>query len=298
MELLNQGTYGCIYRPGITCNAKHQSPKYTTKIHAKGDTGSNESTIGKLIRTKIPNYQNYFSPVLETCDVNLAKVAKDDIDQCEFIHKDMITGKSMKYESSKLKYIEGVTLDDYLAKHNTPSYAEHLFKSLSTSVKKLASNNIVHFDLKENNVIVKKNGKPIIIDFGISINMNDLDTPLNQLFYAYAPEYAPWSPEIHIISYYVHHPTIKKVTKSKIIEIMEQTAQIPYINVSERYLYWANKLNGKTCAYAMKELLKTYKTWDLYAVATMIAQSMTKHGIEPSPKLLRELSESMDSEAM
>jgi hypothetical protein len=35
MELLDQGTYGCIYKPGITCDAKPQSPKYTTKIHAK-----------------------------------------------------------------------------------------------------------------------------------------------------------------------------------------------------------------------------------------------------------------------
>lgn len=289
MELINQGTFGCIYKPGITCNAKPQSPKYTTKIHAKGDTGSNESMIGKTIRTKIPNYQNYFSPVLETCDVNLAKVAKDDIDQCEFIHKDILSHEPLQYESSKIKYIEGTTLDSYLSTHRKPEIAEHLFKALSNSVKKLNLINIVHFDLKENNVIVKKNGTPIIIDFGISINMNDLDKPMSDIFYAYAPSYTAWCPEIHIISYYVNHPTTKKVTESKIMEIADKSEEVPFIDVKAKYAKIAHQMHGKTNGQLIKELLKTYKTWDQQAVATMIAQAMHKYDIEPSPQLLQKM---------
>ena len=289
MELLNQGTYGCIYKPGITCDTKPQSPKYTTKIHAKGTTGSNESTIGEIIRTKIPNYQNYFSPVLETCRVNLAKVDKEDIDQCEFIHRDMITSKPLDYESSKIKYIEGQTLDKYISTHRKSAIIEHLFKALLNSVKKLATHNIVHFDLKENNVIVKKNGTPIIIDFGISINMNDLSQPLSEIFYAYAPDYPAWSPEIHIISYYVNHPTTKRVTKSKILEIMRESAEIPYLDTNAKYETIATKMDGKTSAQLIKELLKTYKSWDPYAIVTMIAQSMHKYNIEPSLSLLNKM---------
>jgi serine/threonine protein kinase len=276
MELLNQGTYGCIYKPGITCNIKPQSPKYTTKIHVKNassrSVSSNEAAIGEIIRTKIPNYQHYYSPVLETCPVNLAKVAKDDIDQCEFIHKDILTGKPLEYIASKLKYIEGVTLDEYVSKHPTPEIVEHLHKALMNSVKKLASIGIVHFDIKENNVIVKNNGTPIIIDFGIAINMNDPDRPMNEIFYAYAPTYEPWCPEIHIISYYVQHPQIKKVTKAKIMDILENRQD----SNSQDY---ADKYDGKTSAYVIKELLKTYKMWDQYAVEKMMTEVSRKYGI-------------------
>lgn len=278
MELLNQGTYGCIYKPGITCSAKPQSPKYTTKIHVKNassrSVSSNEAAIGEIIRTKIPNYQHYFSPVLETCPVNLAKVAKDDIDQCEFIHKDILTGKPLEYIASKLKYIEGVTLDEYVSKHPTPEIVEHLTKALTNSVKKLASIGIVHFDIKENNVIVKNNGTPIIIDFGIAINMNDPDRPMNEIFYAYAPTYEPWCPEIHIISYYVQHPQTKKVTKAKIMEIFQDSNRQD--SNSQDY---ANKYDGKTSAYVIKELLKTYKMWDQYAVEKMMTEVSQKYGI-------------------
>ena len=289
MDLLNQGTYGCIYRPGVTCESKPLSPKYTTKIHAKGDTGSNESIIGKIIRTKIPNFQNYFSPVLETCTVNLAKVAKDDIDQCEFIHNDILSNEPLEYESSKLKYIEGATLDSYISTHKKPAIVEHLFKSLINSVEKLNSVGIVHYDLKENNVIVKKNGAPIIIDFGISIDMNNLDRQLSDIFYAYEPTYSAWCPEIHVISYYVKHPTIKKVTYSKIMEIADNTNEIPFIDTRAKYEAIAQKMNGKSNAYLIKELLKTYKTWDQQAIATMIAQAMHKYDIEPSAQLLQKM---------
>lgn len=289
MELLDQGTYGCIYKPGITCDAKPQSPKYTTKIHAKGPTGSNESNIGEIIRNKIPNYQNYFSPVLESCVVNLAKVDKEDIDQCEFIHSDIISRKPLEYMSSKIKYVEGVTFNKYIESHNKLSIVEHLFKYLLTSVKKLANNNIVHFDIKENNVVVKKNGTPILIDFGISINMNDLDKPLSDIFYAYAPHYATWCPEIHIISYYVNHPSTKKVTKSTIMEIMRNSATIPYLETKDKYIKIATNMEGKSSAQMIKELLKTYKSWDQYSIVTMIAQSMHANNIEPSPQLLNKM---------
>ena len=294
MELLNQGTYGCIYNPGITCNAKPQSPKFTTKIHATKKSGSNEATIGELVRTKIPRYQNYFSPVLETCPVNLAKVNKDDVDQCEFIHKDILSNKSLTYQSSKLKYIEGTTLSDFLATHPTSIIAEHLLKVLLTSVKKLATIGIVHYDLKENNVIVKKNGTPIIIDFGISLNMNDLDGSLTDMFYAYAPDYTPWCPEIHIICYFVNHPNVKKATYKKFEEIMDKSSQIPYIDTQSKYQKLAKKLDGMSSTQIIKELLKTYKTWDTYAVAIMIAQAMQQNNIEPSPKLLEKLRELTD----
>lgn len=265
--LIDQGTYGCIYRPGLTCDLKPQSEKFTTKIHAKGEyVSENEAHIGEMIRTKIPRFHNYFSPVLETCDVNLAKVNKDDIDQCEFIDKDIMSRKPLTYKSSKLKYIEGTTLDKYIKEHPSKQVRDHLHKALSISVKKLAAIGIVHFDIKENNVIVKPNGMPILIDFGISIDMNNPDKPMNQLFYTYAPKYDPWCLEIHIISYYVKHPNVKKVTKAKIMEIANESNEQNLVKAEQI----ANKYDGEQTKTIIRDLLKTYDTWDQYAVDTMM----------------------------
>ena len=86
-HLLGQGTYGCVYHPGINCNHKPLNAKYVTKIHSSEEkTIQNEIAISKKIQT-ITNYELYFSPILENCDVNLAKVDKEEVEKCDFVKK-------------------------------------------------------------------------------------------------------------------------------------------------------------------------------------------------------------------
>ena len=81
------------------------------------------------------------------------------------------------------------------------------FKNLASSLGKLADIDVVHHDLKLDNILIgSRDGLPIIIDFGISLNMKNIsetDERLNDFFYVHAPDYYPWSLDIHIINYIV-----------------------------------------------------------------------------------------------
>jgi len=50
--LLAQGTFGCVYHPGMTCNYEPLDAKYITKIHASNEkTAQNEIAISKKVQT-------------------------------------------------------------------------------------------------------------------------------------------------------------------------------------------------------------------------------------------------------
>ena len=84
----------------------------------------------------------------------------------------------------------------------------------------LSDNNIVHYDLKNDNILydsVKQ--QPIIIDFGLSINMkpilkicskkksdftNSELKLLREKFYVFAPDYYLWCLDIHFISFFLN----------------------------------------------------------------------------------------------
>ena len=54
--------------------------------------------------------------------------------------------------------------------------------------------------MKGSNIFIVKKKIPLVIDFGLSINMNDIDKlNLNEVFYTYAPQYYVWPLEVHYL---------------------------------------------------------------------------------------------------
>ena len=192
-RLISEGTYGCIFNPGFTCNynssigsKRKEHPldkKFATKVHSNVNSSivRNEILISAKIRDHIPNFDTFFSPVLDTCKVHLAKV---DADKCKIV-KDK---KPTQFISTKMKYVEGLTLYKHVeqmsnrVKVQTKRYAEvmTLYKKICLALAELRRINVVHFDLKDNNIIVTKSGSPIIIDFGISIDMEQILEAMGQ----------------------------------------------------------------------------------------------------------------------
>jgi serine/threonine protein kinase len=172
----NSGTFGCIYHPGIPCNPNETvGAEYATKIHSNTNQSIvlNEIAISNKIKENIPNYADYFSPVLEACKVNLANV---DAGKCKFIKNKT----PVQFVSTKMKFINGQALLKHVKqltnKIETKTYKEvvTLYDKLCLAVEKLSQIHVVHFDLKSDNIIVTKSGTPIIIDFGISMDMDNV----------------------------------------------------------------------------------------------------------------------------
>jgi serine/threonine protein kinase len=321
--LLAQGTFGCVYHPGMTCNHEPLDAKYITKIHASNErTAQNEIAISKKVQT-IPNYELYFSPILENCEVNLAKVNREEVEKCNFIKDDIHRKddigidigkdqkKPMTYMSTKIRFIEGNSLLEYVQEKketNKPatmySLVLSLYNKLCKSVKKLAEKEIVHFDLRENNMIVSKKGEPIIIDFGISVDFEKKNTKKNFLkntFYAYTTKYKPWCIEIVLICFIVQEK-LTQLTSDKIMEIFDEVmehndfANKPWLkdHFPKYREHFKKHISTKSPEHLLEYLLSTYKRWDLYSVTVLFIQMLEKIGQEPKePELIKEIMEKL-----
>lgn len=202
-KLLNEGGFGCIFKPSlkmknnmiVTDNEidnkienerkrtkKYVKKQYISKIQVYDEFTENEYKISKKI-TKIKNYKSYFAPVInEIKNVELAQLKNvEDIRDCDVIQKH----KREDFLILKVPFVGQNDLIDYfIQQKNKNSYTNdiiYFFSYLQDSIHKLVQNKIVHFDLKGNNVMIDDLLKiPIIIDFGISIDINQLENEWNK----------------------------------------------------------------------------------------------------------------------
>ncbi|MBR6785515.1 MAG: serine/threonine protein kinase [Clostridia bacterium] len=78
--------------------------------------------------------------------------------------KEIIGGRTVVEE-----YVEGVTLEKLLSNGNlTEKQAKRIFKDVLEALDELHKHGIVHRDVKPSNIIIKPDGRAVLIDFGIS----------------------------------------------------------------------------------------------------------------------------------
>jgi serine/threonine protein kinase len=198
IRLINKGSYGCIYYPGIKCNSQEpESKEYVTKIQPQSeDVGSaNEMKISKEIVAKIPNYERFFAPITDSCNINIAIADPATIlhyKKCDPVIDAVKQGKTQLL-SNKVRYLGKTTLGKYvdvnakkaaLSKSKTPpKLISHLCKYffyLAESIEKLVEIRIIHNDIKDNNIMIQPKTKyPIIIDFGQGLQIPEDATKMN-----------------------------------------------------------------------------------------------------------------------
>ena len=295
-KLINQGSYGCVYHPSLLCSGRPSSNnKLVSKLQARSWSTTNEIEIGKIIM-EIENYHLYFLPVTQSCDIDISSVDNNLISNCKVVNKHKKRSQS-EFVLTKMKYLENISFIKYLQSSNTtPRYAlfkiMQSYKSLATGLKILNDNEIVHHDLNHGNILFDATtGIPIIIDFGLAINMADF-TPdnkalLNEHFFVDAPDYWPWSLDVHIINYIVQRPNANdnandtasdniEIDYDELINIANKWVDaLPIIPLFSRqfkdqfvekcYAY-LEQFIGKTHDEAFSILMQHYKTWDNYAL--------------------------------
>lgn len=308
-DLISQGSYGCIFRPGFTCKGSPTKKGYITKIQKIASTSKKETKLGKKIK-KIDNYKDYFAPILKTCEVSLAKMEEDKLKKCEFINED----DTMEYESNKLRYVGKDTLSKYILNtvdRNPKQLIRILvdtYKNLLVGFDKLNAAGIVHMDVKENNIMIDDNTKnPIIIDFGLSSEIKDLDkNDYKDTFFVYGPDYGPWCIDICMLTYmaneleseiippgmlgfldYEEKKAVKwqdgMVTKEKITKVItdfikKNNVMTDLLSEKQRSEYnkklhdYFNGFVGKKWSEVAESLLENVSTWDSYALSATYLQ--------------------------
>lgn len=293
---IGEGGFGCVFHPDVSCKGESgKDEKHVSKIQKKGNTSDNELKISERIR-KIKGYDKFFAPIISSCDIGLSRINEGLISQCEAFESHHI---GTDYNIMKMKFINMTSLSDIIRKGSK----EHMFSSffssyryLLTTLKLLQEQELVHFDLKGDNVIFDKDlGVPIVIDFGLSfhfpkkINKTAMEKLYSNVFYVYAPEYYVWPIEVHFVNYMIY--TLETPTMESILMLCKDyvdncspfrifSAQFKrrYAETAATFLkQFINKPREET----MEKIINYSNTWDNYAISLMylrLLQSMYPKG--------------------
>jgi serine/threonine protein kinase len=289
-DKIGEGSYGCIYHPALNKDgSESENKKFVSKIQKDNKYANNEIKIGELV-SKIDGYINHFAPILMKEKLKITKVKKNFFNDCSALEDD--DKKSGNLIMMKMEYINGEEFIDYLIKNKeNVTIVKNLISSythLLTSIKLLTETRVIHFDIKGDNILFNKDKEiPIIIDFGLSINMNELINQsisldkLKKFFYVFGPDYYIWPIEVHYICYLLN--VNEEPTEAEITKICDEYVDnnIPLkINCSRDFIksYLKSckdilmKLNLLTFGDKINSVLSSWYTWDNYSLSIIYLQ--------------------------
>ena len=297
LKLLNQGSYGCVYRPGITCKGNPQSMKFITKLEVDKNSSENEYNIGTYIRENIPLSNTMFAPILDLCPISISKIDDDTIKECDVIQKQ----ETSSLYSNKIRYVGKDSLEVYLY-NRLKKYKSFISQLLEThlylinSFSKLIEAGVVHYDVKENNIIYDPaQHVPIIIDFGLSFVVDKLktDDDYKNAFYVFATDYPPWCLEIVLISYIVQEKYFNSGENSSwmntvidvnllldvVDDFYKNNIAVSVISEYQKFMIAASKkkwrnyivknFSKKKGKFIVESLMQSWDTWDNYALCVI-----------------------------
>ena len=304
-KLIDQGGFGCVFYPGIECDGSvSKNPKYISKLHKKNYHVVNEYNVGKKV-TKIPLYEYYFAPIVNMCNIDIAKIDKRERDMCRVISR---TSSGSKFVIMKMPYIKNVSLVKYITNPNIDkkeilTYIMDSYKFLLHSLKMLNSSGVVHFDFKLPNILFEvKTKNPIIIDFGLSLPLNNLGpTTYSKYFYTYNATYYVWPVDVHIINYVIN--VNSNLTYEELVVLVDTNVKAnPALSIfSEEFVKRYRDLTINTYKKytnmpgenVVTELVKNCNTWDNYSLSVMflcLINFISYDGFTDN-KLIKEFSE-------
>ncbi len=280
-KLINQGGFGCVYYPGFDAkDNKKLDEEVVVKLQHKSVASKNEIEVSKIITT-IPSFSFYFAPIIKTEPIHVGKIDKELVKSCKPVAhatSDAFELMTVPYvnQENYFKSIENVELND--TRHIFTQHVDS-YTFLLTSLELLEKKQIVHFDIKDDNIVYSRiNRNPVIIDFGISIDISQLSASTwNKHFYVYAPEYYIWCLEIQFICFLcheedqlsqenVHSICSKYISYCPVFELFSQKFKNKYLeNAIQHYMQYVDIDKNKV----IPELLKTWKTWDNYALTIL-----------------------------
>ena len=176
-KVLGQGTFGITYLA-------------TTKVKVTGALGELETTIQVAIKEFFMKEINGREDNTVTSgskggvyDKYKKKFAREAENLSKLHHPNIV--KVLEYFEANntvyyaMEYVEGGNLDAYITQHNGLPEAECVkyAKQIGSALSYMHTHKMLHLDLKPGNVMLRKNGDAVLIDFGLSKQYDESGNP-------------------------------------------------------------------------------------------------------------------------
>jgi len=305
-KLIGQGSFGCAFHPGFKCSARESGgdlkriKRRVSKVQENDFFTANEIAIGKRVQD-IVDYAQYFAPVLDACPVAIEQLEESDRDigkcraiesgdQLVIMNSQFIRGKTPYYWMEERANLSVLSNDESIQE-----WCTHLM----TAVGKLERAKIVHHDIKQNNIIVRPSGRPVLLDFGYSMDIEMLDAFGNgndnknitierirekyTELILYAPDYEFWSPDLQICGKLLEGGEITEDVVREISNMFVEHVLQPFGMFDEEFIrQYRDMLELDLTQYvgmsredALKTAIKSWKHWDVHSMAVMMIELLS-----------------------
>ena len=193
VKSLGQGSFGITYLA-------------TTKLTMMGKLGQMDTSVNVAIKEFFMSETNSRSKdgsSIEGANGSLfsnyrQKFKKEAENLSKLDHPNIVNVLDVFDENNTtyyvMQYIDGQSLDDYILQQNCikENEAISILKKIGKAVQYMHSNKMLHLDLKPKNVMLDKDGKIYLIDFGLSKQYDEKGEPESSTKVgAGTPGYAP-----------------------------------------------------------------------------------------------------------
>lgn len=284
-----EGSYACTFSPAPKCKRQTKQEQVNDEI-AKifyRDSSINEEWEYAKRMIDVDPEQKYLIYPISRCEVLRKEILKDPTAfQCSFLRRK----KNKVFQMLKMSH-GGVPLDVFMESNDgqPANIMIDIIKSILQGIKLLNKNQLVHNDLKFNNVVINPiTHKTKIIDFGLVISFTDAFSEVGNRFIE--SNYWLHPPEYRIIPYIKGHPLSKEEARRlfkherklldiyfserlpiSLIDIIHEDV-IPYCEHEHEYIKWVMKLTRKQNADKFME--KYACKVDLYSLGVSLVHLM------------------------
>ena len=182
-SILGKGGFGITYLATSTI--------YVDNIPLEGQFAIKEHFISSMnerqgVSVSIPNVNNT-DEIKESIDSFLVEAQR--LNKLSLNHSGIVrVNESFRANGTAyyvMEYIKGQNIRDYV-KHSPQGRlsevdALRLFRPIANTIGYLHANMVTHLDIKPDNILIRENGEPVVIDFGLSKHYNSKGTPTSTI---------------------------------------------------------------------------------------------------------------------
>lgn len=233
----NNGTYGCVFRPGVSCTKGKANDRNTvSKVFKKSSTSKEEVSLHNKIVDKIDPNGLFTVKLLESCTVNVNKFPETEIKKCKNFE---ITDRIKKKLPQIVYEYGGYDLKE--AARRFPF--EELFTGLIRifgGITIMETKGYVHVDIKPENMVYNNETKKLsLIDFGMATKADNLYIRENDYIFQHPYTYYP--PEFPLIANKM--AGIKICEKYQNTEFLMSYVKLGLMNYPHKYSKCTDFLN-------------------------------------------------------